>query len=249
MLNVIQKVDPDFNYQQYDARQKTLNDMTPGGKLGQNILSFNTAMDHLGRAVSASDQMAQPANNLNTGSKPGNWLWQQYYAKSGGSPQGALLAQYNTDKQALVNELERAVGGQAPKESGKQDWSELLDSSVPYRNQKAALGEAANLMGDRLSEVAEAYKSSFGKLDRSLLSPAAEATLNAVGATDLVKKYGSDNGTKPYLNPTNQSLQSFPGSAPTPNQTGQLQRQFSASTGQWRVQNSDGTWRISTDGK
>jgi hypothetical protein len=250
MLKVVQAVDPKFNYMEYEKRQKLMTDIAGEGKLGQNILSFNTAMDHLGRAVNASEEMK--ALDLNTGTKPGNYLWQKYYTNTGAPKESAVIAKYNTAEQALENELERATSGSSPHEKGKEGWSDLLASNVPYAAQKSALREAANIIGDRLAEVDEQYRRTFGSdADFSLLSPQAESTLRAIGADDLVQKYGSRGGKRQYLDPNTVSSQPqpFPGSTPSPNETGHLKRRYSPSTGLWQVQNADGTWRISEDGR
>jgi hypothetical protein len=215
MFKVISKVDPSFDYKNYDARQHFLTNFSGSGKIGQNILSFDTALDHMGRALGSSDVMESqekksdvPANKLGTGV-----YWNS--KNLAGDPRKSA---YDADADTLAGEYIRAITGAAPDVADKKQWADRLTGgwvTVPNATQrKAVMNEMAHNLGSRLGEIEQQYKRTMGKdLDVSLLSPEAEATLSRVGATDIIQKYGSHGGKRPYADPANGfSPTDFPGS-------------------------------------
>jgi hypothetical protein len=212
LFKVVSKVDPSFNYMEYDKRQKLLNDFSGEGKMGQNIVSFNTALRHAQNALDASERLGKVYDS----DQVSNWAILHGKSLTGNT----ALGNYQTDANTFVRELERAVTGSAGTVSGiKEQAAPLLGGlgHLPTAEQrKEAMGEMSKLLGGRLGEVENTYERGFGKKpDIAFLSPEAEKTLRNLGLDDIADKYGTKGGKRPYIDPENMdsSTQPFPGAS------------------------------------
>jgi hypothetical protein len=213
LFKIVSKVDPSFNYQQYDQRQKALNSFLGDGKAAQNITSFNTALRHAETALDSSEKLK---DTLGDSDQISNYL--KFKGKTiAGNP---AATNYETDARVFVRELERAVTGAVPSVSGIEEEAQpLLGGLGHYPNheqRKQSMAEMAKLLGGRLGELQNSYERDLGKKpDVSFLSPEAEHTLRRLGLKDIADKYGTQGGKRPYIDPEGNAgsvaPQPFPG--------------------------------------
>lgn len=219
MFKVISKVDPTFNYQQYDVRQKALVDYSGQGKNGQNIIAYNTALRHMKSAKDASDELAK---SYDASDQLSNYFVHHSKSLSGDPAYGNYLTNVNT----LINEMGRAVSGGVPHEAELKRQLSTLAGGIGYvpnsKQRSEVMKQMAKLLGGRLASVEDNYVRAFGKKpDVSFLDPEAEQTLRDVGAKEIADQYGSHGGKRPYLDPENvdTTIQPFPGVAGSPQST------------------------------
>jgi hypothetical protein len=238
MFKIISKVDPSFNYQQYDARQKFLTDFSGSGKMGQNRLSFNTALDHINTALDSSEQLAKTYD----ADQVSNWAVLRGKQVGGAT----ALSKYEADVAEVGKELDRAFSGAAPHVGSEAELhSELVGGFghiLTAEQRKTALQEKAKLLGSRLGEMGRMYESTMQKpLDIALVSPEAERTLRRLGLNELADKYGSQGGKRTYQDPETSAhaVSPFPGS------------ETDTGTGEREIVEDDGGNRfiVSPDGK
>jgi hypothetical protein len=212
LFKIVSKVDPTFNYQQYDQRQKALNSFLGDGKYGQSITSFNTALRHAQEALNTSEKLGKEGDS--------NQISNYINFKGKTLAGNTAVTNYETDARVFVRELERAVTGAAPSVSGiEEEVQPLIGGFGHYptaQQRKQAMAEMAKLLGGRLGEIYNTYERSLGKKpDVSFLSPEAEKTLRNLGLTELADKYGSQGGKLPYIDPTTNTggVEPFPGAS------------------------------------
>lgn len=187
MLRSVAQYDPNFDAVNYNARSKTRNDFT-SGKSAQAITSFNTAIGHLGSLLKSADA-------LNNNRFP--WLNQaaNFAENNTGDPR---VGNFNTDKQAVADELTRAfrmAGGTAEDIAG---WEKNLNAANSPAQLHGAIQHAVSLLSSRIGAIGQQYSRGMGTTTSgiSLLSPQARQTLQALpGGADLIAEAGGGQGT------------------------------------------------------
>lgn len=197
LLQVISKVDPSFDYKQYEARQALLKDLTSSGKFGSNVVSFNAAIDHAAQLLDANSVNKQGSSQL----------WNSIKAlgyKAGLSPSGHdPFTAGESVSGILAPEAVRAIKGSAPDVHEVQSWEGRLSPQAGWDRNKTAVSEIVQAIDKRLGEINARYKNAFGS-DAKLLSDQALAQLKSIAAhTDdpevkkIIKKY--ENNSNPYV--------------------------------------------------
>lgn len=161
--------DPTLDQVDAATRRKTRLEFT-SGKAAQNITSFNTVLHHI-------DTLEHAANDLNNGSIPA-WNWVANKAASaGGDPR---VAKFNSAKQAVVDELERAFRGSSGTLAGIQGWEENLNAAQSPAQIKGVLKQMASLLSGRIEALGEQYTAGMGRATQgiNLLDSKAKATLD-----------------------------------------------------------------------
>lgn len=191
ILDRVVLADPTFTASNYDVRRRAALDFSPGGKVGQNIVSLNQTINHLGHLEEVSKQI---------GSVPGmpflNAPIQAAQRFLGVNP---ALRSYGLTSEALEQELTKLLKGGVATAGEVDQWrSQLAPSQSPaYREQ--AFKDVIAILGGRLDAIQGGYKDVFGKNKEDLITG---------GARNVLQRHGWDFAT------TDQTPEATP--APTP---------------------------------
>lgn len=162
---------PNYDATTFAARSKMRNDATSGA-MGKNITSLNTAIGHL-------DNLNQSTTALNNATfPPYNWAANHFLdLVDDPRPQ-----KYRVDREAVANELSSAfAGGKGGALADRQSWESKFGENAGPSRQKAAISEAAKLLGSRVDALVNQYR--VGASTQGLppgLSPHAYETLRAL---------------------------------------------------------------------
>ena len=161
LLEITNRVDPTFDASVAKARFKTNLDYSPGGAVGKNIASFNTAIDHL----DSLDKAATALDNW------GGWLTYGNYVKNAlsqahGDPQ---VNNFNLARNAVKAELTRAFRGSSGSLSEVKDWEATLNAANSPEALHDAVKKATELLAGRAGELVDPYNRTMGQ-DRTFLS-------------------------------------------------------------------------------
>ena len=193
-LATLTQIDPSFNAGNYDAIRKTLSDYTPGGKVGSQVLAFNTGMRHIGLLSDAVDALNN--GKLQIANKFGNALSVQL----GKDP----VTNFNTIKTYLAGELAKGFGGGVATDSSREEANSILSQIQSPEQIKGGLAKAVDLLRGKIGAQEDAYQKTVGK-PISLLDGQAHKVLQKLGmeqpagATHIVP--GKD-GRNHYTNET-----------------------------------------------
>jgi hypothetical protein len=200
IIDIAAKVNPDFDFQNYDKLQKMNTDFAGEGKNGQTLLSFNTAMRHANDVRIASDALKKEHD----GSQLDNWI----YFKSKTLGGATELPAYQRAAGNFAEEAERAFTGAAPTVSGiehrKQGYEGGM-ATIPTASQRTAtLNTDLRQLAGRYGEVQNQWDKQHGS-NTTFMSPDAEKSLLASGDKELIEfahKYGSITGKRHYIDPS-----------------------------------------------
>lgn len=159
LLALTNGVYPDFDATVAKGRFNTRTAYSPAGATGKNIISFNTAIQHLGEF----DEAAKELNNF--GFSPLNTV-KNIIGKNFDNP---AIARFNITRQAVVDELTRAFRMSGGNVSDIKSWEESINDAAGPKSLEAIVGKAATLLGDRLNAVVDPYNKTMGET-RSFLS-------------------------------------------------------------------------------
>lgn len=165
MVAAVSQFDPSFDAIDYGARAKTRNSFSAGPD-SQNVASINTAIWHLGRlqeSATALDNTTFPLVN-----RVLNWG-----VSATGDPR---VARFQTDANAVSNELTRVFRGTGGSETDVQSWKNELNAAGSPEQQQAVINEGVQLLNSRLEAVAHKYNQGMGtaKQPMEILSPEAQ---------------------------------------------------------------------------
>lgn len=187
----IQAYRPDFaGLQGFKEAQQTrlqYRSSTPGVAGGQ-IVSANTAVDHLGQLWEAAQKLNQTEyTKYNT--------IQQYLEAETGNPD---VVAYNTILGEVNKEIERAFLGGVPTAMNQQEAINNLKASRSPEQLKAAITQALpNLLSARLGEIGYNYEKVFGKPFDGLVRPNARKVLDGFGIKDFATEGGGAEESAP----------------------------------------------------
>lgn len=187
MLNAVARYDPSFDAVNYNARSSTRKSFTSGKEAGM-VNTLNTALGHLhelNAAIDALDNYDTPAINTVK-----NW-----FGKATGKP-GVTAVE--TIRNRVAPELVSAYRGSGGAEADIERNLKDFDVNASPAQNKAALQETAKLLRSKIASLEDQYKQGMGSHALSLLSPAAQKTLDELEgkstskptAAELLKKYG-----------------------------------------------------------
>lgn len=173
LLQMTGQYDPSFDQANAATRRKTRLEFT-SGVAARNITSFNTALGHL-------ETLAKSADDLK------NWDWTfgntvgNYINNALGDPR---VPKFNTAKQAVISELERAFRGSAGTLTGIKDWEASINSSQSPAQLHAVIGQMVDLLGSRIQALGEQYDAGMGKSSDPI-------NLLDQHAQQVMRKYGT----------------------------------------------------------
>lgn len=174
-LQEAQQYDPKFDASNWDGRVKTVRDYSPGGKVGQALISGSTAINHLGHLNALIDGVSGVSVPL-VGSAINHAI------NAWDAPQGRLNP-YNDTNGHLAEETTKFYRGTGGAESDVLRNMENLspDNSTPAK--QSGVANTVSLIYGKLKPAADAYNSQMGtNLPPShFLSPDAVQTLKKMG--------------------------------------------------------------------
>lgn len=168
LIQLTAQYDPTFDATDYNKRNKTASDFSPGGMSGKAVNSINTTMGHLLRL---DDQMTVLGNgNVPLVNTISNW-WQKETGNA-----APTSAQQTRD--AVANELRKVfatTGGGGLEEL--KEWEANFPINASPDQARAGIRNAITLMDSRLSSLGNAYSVGMGTRHSGLdlLSPDARA--------------------------------------------------------------------------
>lgn len=175
----IKAYNPDFQPQKYGTAQKILNEFNSSspGVAGGQIVSVNTAIDHLGTLL----QKAEALDN----SKLRKYNSVANYLKSeSGSPE---VVAFNDAKNRVATEIARAFRGGVPTNLDIEESDRALSSANSPEQLAAVIkGTIPEMLNARLGEIGFNYESFFHKPFPGLVRPSAKRVLDAFG----IKNFG-----------------------------------------------------------
>lgn len=152
LLQATAQYDPTFDAANAATRRKTRLEFT-SGPAARNITSFNTALGHL-------ETLSKAADDLNNG----NWhIWNNIGNAVENATGDPRLTRFETAKQAVVSELERAFRGSAGTVTGIKDWEKSINSSQSPAQLHAAITQMVDLLGSRINALGEQYNAGMGR--------------------------------------------------------------------------------------
>lgn len=163
---------PDWSQPQYNAANKAVTDLAPGGKTGQQITSYNTFLRHAGALYDAVDSLdnSKSSDLLN---KPLNWLRQHT-----GDPR---VADFMAAMQPPMKEFQSfLLNNHAMHDEDVKDAHNLIDENKTPQEIRAVLKRFAETGSARLSEQNESFKRVTGRDIPNLVSPQAAAAYNKI---------------------------------------------------------------------
>jgi len=177
VLPLVAQYDPTFDATKYAARVQLQKDFATG-KMAQNKVALNTAIQHMASFKQAADDL-QNATGF-----PGATLW-NYAANKGlesvGDPRVKKLTMA---ADALAGELSKVFKGTAGTDQEIKAWREELSTSASPEQFEATVAKGIELLGGRFEAIRDIWTKTMEKpLEESLLSP---------GARGIIKKLGFD---------------------------------------------------------
>jgi hypothetical protein len=146
-LAALIQMDPTFNAANYDLIKQTKAAYAPGGKIGQQVLGFNTALNHMGMLADAADKLNN--GNLQIANKIVNALSIQFGNDA--------VTNFNTIKTYLGSELAKGFGGGVATDSSRAEAAPILNAIQSPAQLSGGFKTAADLLRGKISAQEAAY--------------------------------------------------------------------------------------------
>lgn len=137
MVNAVNKAYPNLDATTFNTHQASEKNMTSGAA-GQAINSFNTALQHLGRAE---------ANVPNNSSVPIVNSVHNAFLRASGDP---ALSAFDADRTAVSAEIAKAYKGGVINKEEHDEYQGLLNPNASPAQMKASFGELKQLLSGKL---------------------------------------------------------------------------------------------------
>jgi hypothetical protein len=185
-LPLAARAESGFNMQQFQTRQRTMNDFTPRGVSGKNITAINTGLDHVERLENAIDKLGNFSIAPDYTNPAYNAVRSQFspeYQKN--------VATYRQDVNAVSGELAKAFRSAGMSEADIQSWRKSFTENSSPETMDAAAREALHLLDSRLNALTDSYNRGMGLSARKeapdLLSPEARGIHNRLLGAEVAE--------------------------------------------------------------
>ena len=171
LVAMVSQYDPQFDAINYGARAATRKDFT-SGKASDSINAVNTVMQHLSEYLDAG-------NDLNNSSlRPLNYVMNGIQDATG----DPRLTKFNTTRNAVIDEVEKAYRGSGGSQAGIEAWKENMTSSQSPAQIAASGTQLVKLLEGKMEALGDQYTKGMGvaRTGLELLSPKAQAVYNRV---------------------------------------------------------------------
>jgi uncharacterized protein len=182
MYRLVAQADPNFDMVDYNKRAKTASDFS-AGKSAQNITSFNTAIGHL-------DQLDKSIDQLNNSNFP---LWNKLSNSAntnlGNTRYQSAVKNFQTSKNAVVDELTRAFRGSGGSVHDIESWEGTLNEADSPEALHTAVKQALGLLQSRVESLGDQYNRGMGTTrdPMTLLAPHAVAAVERITGQPAVQ--------------------------------------------------------------
>lgn len=170
-LATLTALDPNFNAANYDANRKTVMDYTPGGSVGKQALSFNTAIAHLNML----DLAAEAMNNKQLPFL--NRIANAFKVQTGDS----AVTTFKNIADAVDGEVAKTFKGTATEGELERVGAHFGSSLAPKQiqdNVRSTIG----LLGGKMGEMESAFQRQVGR-PIHMVSPEAAAAIQRMTAS------------------------------------------------------------------
>lgn len=175
-FNAVRTVFPNWNEEDYAARQAFQKSAQGDGQFAQKGVQFNTAINHMGQLQDYKDQIGKNWN-FDLANMPGNW-WAEHFGNSAQS-------QYNDLHDAGLTEVGKALKGQGVLDSDSVARQlQTINKNMPDEQHIAATQtKTAQVLGEKILAMRDEYRNSMNGAEppNDLLDPQARATLYKLG--------------------------------------------------------------------
>jgi hypothetical protein len=172
LVEDVMQYDPSASATNLQSRQSTRKAFT-SGPYSQTISATNTVIGHLGSLNDAVDRLN------NTDLPWYNKTAQGVLVNSGNKDVQGALADFNTYKTMVANELTKVYRGSSGAEADIQGWLKQLDTAQSPTALKHTIKAMVEGLGSRIDALGTTYSQGMGRTEDpfALLNPRAVATL------------------------------------------------------------------------
>jgi len=187
LLPLVAQYDPNFDATQYPTMLATRKNYTSGRQF-QEVQAINTVAGHLGNIMRSADDLDNS-----------RFPWWNSVANSALQATGdPRVDKFNTDKQAVTNEMSKAYRGGHVTEGDVREWQSNISAAKSPEQLKAVIGEFNDLLMSKRQALEDGYRSSMGAapLPKEFTAESASArkAFDAVAAWSHGIKPGSASG-------------------------------------------------------
>jgi hypothetical protein len=177
------KLDPTYDPGVINNKIKFLGEYTdPNGRVAQNLVSYNTFMQHAGNLLDAT------GTYRNTSLPLLNAPLSSIRQKFGDATYNQYMATLQPVREEYNNML---AGGFSPKAEDAKAGHDILSDSASPAQVEAAVKQMGHTAIARADSVNDMYRKVMGTDDPDLISPAARAAAVKLGLGPEVSKFGS----------------------------------------------------------
>lgn len=193
LYTMAQKINPNFDAQEYDARLKARESFEPGGKNGQSILASNTLIDHLGQVHALVDSLNNAGSRFVNA--PMNWV------KEGTG--NTALTKFQTAANTAANEYAKALaGGNQPAEPEIQKYQAMLNPNLSPEQLKENLRQMSLMAGAKMHQMQSEWANSVkSPRDIPFLNKEQRETLLRIGVNPNLIAPGEPGQPEPTATP------------------------------------------------
>lgn len=171
LMNQVLTVNPDFDIGQYEERYKTMQDLRPGGKLGQNALALNTLVRH-------TEDMFDAIQALKNGDVQALNAAKQKMAQWMGS---AAPTNFDQWRQFVVGETVKSIRGQGGNQKDEEEARAPLERANSPEQLLGAMNVNLAATGGKLRALNQAVRPVIGDSKFTALDPDAQEILQKRG--------------------------------------------------------------------
>jgi hypothetical protein len=206
LLEQVNQYDPTYSQSIAPTRTATRKAFA-FGKQGDAVTALNTLPGHLRNLNNSIDAL----NGYDTGmGAVDRWLntARNYYSQGGGSPTGQALNQFNTDVNAVTEELERVWRGTGGNSGQIDQWRVSLNAANSPTAKHATVKEIASLVQSRVDALKDQQTRGMGtdKYNSTMIRPEDQGILDSLSSGQSL--------------PTQQNVPRMPAAPNTPPQLG-----------------------------
>jgi len=197
LKNIINQVDPSFDFTNPTARAKAAQDYAPSGKSGQSINAINTVLGHL-------QTLQEQGHALNNGPIPALNAVQNYGLEQLGD---ARPVAFDATKKAVADELTRVWRQSGGAQSDIEEKLKSLSNSQSPAQLDAVIKDFGDLLSSKLDSLTQSYSNTMGNkvAPKGILQPDKAAFLQKLGVdvSNIPLMTGTGKGALPTSPPNN----------------------------------------------
>lgn len=182
LLAELHQYDPTADAANLPGRVASYKNAT-SGMLSRKINSYNTALDHMQSLAAAVEDL----HNFG-GSTPLTSV--ANYARNAAENNRPELSRFETARKAVADELAKAFADTNTGMADRTDWKAMFSENKSPKALRAAIAQAATLLGSKITESERQYNGGMGTTGQRLplLNPHAQEALGLFQGQDYLDK-------------------------------------------------------------